>query len=415
MSEPTATLESSTAEVAPGMGVAQVHLRPRKARPFYGRHPWVLDTAVAQVVGSPADGDVVNLVAETGKFVARGIYNSQSRIRVRLMTWNPVEAVNDDFYRHRLEAAVAFRGSLGLNDPQGAARLVFSDADGLSGLIVDRYAQWLSVQVNALGMATRMPSLVPMLVELTQPRGIIVRTEKGVPQSEGIALRDGLVWGEMPDGPVFLEENQLRYGIDLAEGQKTGFYLDQRDNRRIAASYMRDRRVLDMFCYSGGFGLNALRHGQAREVIAFDSSAKAIALAKANAELNGVQNIRFEQGDGFDALDGLVAARQKFSAVILDPPKFARSRQAVAEAMRAYHRLNRLAVDLLEPGGILVTCSCSGHVTREDFLYMLVGVAQQTKRDIQILEQRGAAADHPVSATCLETEYLKCFICRVVN
>jgi 23S rRNA (cytosine1962-C5)-methyltransferase len=414
MSESSLELETLSTEVAPGMGVARVILKPRKARPFYGRHPWVLDTAVAQVEGTPADGNVVNLIAETGKFVARGIYNSKSRIRVRLMTWNPVEAVNDALLRHRLETAIAFRQSIGLDSPDGAARLVFSEADGLSGLIVDRYAQWLSIQVNALGMAMRLPSLLPMLVELVQPRGIIVRTEKGVPQSEGIELRDGLIWGEMPDGPVFIEENGLRYGLDLAEGQKTGYYLDQRDNRRVAAEYLHDRRVLDMFCYSGGFALNAMRHGHAREVIAYDSSPKAIALARANAELNSVQNVRFEQGDAFDALDGMIAGRQKFSAVILDPPKFARSRQAVDEAMRAYHRLNRLAVDLLEPGSILVTCSCSGHVTREDFLYMLVGVAQQTKRDIQVLEQRGAAPDHPVSATCLETEYLKCFICRVI-
>jgi 23S rRNA (cytosine1962-C5)-methyltransferase len=167
-----------------------------------------------------------------------------------------------------------------------------------------------------------------------------------------------------------------------------------------------------MFCYSGGFALNASRHGRATEVIAYDTSNKALSLARANAELNGIANVHFEQGDGFDVLDRLVARRQRFGGVILDPPKFARSRQAVDEAMRAYHRLNRLAVELLEPGGILVTCSCSGHVTREDFLHMLSGVAQQTKRDIQILEQRGAAADHPVAATCLETEYLKCFICR---
>jgi 23S rRNA (cytosine1962-C5)-methyltransferase len=396
------------------MGVARVILRPRKARPFYGRHPWVLDTAVSRVEGAPADGDVVDLIAENGKFVARGIYNAQSRIRVRLMTWNPVEAINDDFLRRRLEQSITLRRSLGFDCPEGASRLVFSEADGLSGIIVDRYAQWLSLQLNSLGMAMRLPSIVPMLVDLARPRGIILRSEKGVPQAEGIDLRDGTLWGEMPDGPIFIEENEIRYGIDLAEGQKTGFYLDQRDNRRAAAGYLHGRRVLDMFCYSGGFALNAARHGHASEVVAFDSSPKALLLARANAELNGIANIHFDQGDGFEVLHRLVAGSRKFGGVILDPPKFARSRQAVAEAMRAYHRLNRLAVDLLEPGGILVTCSCSGHVTREDFLYMLVGVAQQTKRDIQILEQRGASADHPVSATCLETEYLKCFICRVV-
>lgn len=413
MSESLSAAEAP-ANLAPGLATAQVILKPRKARPFYGRHPWVLDSAVARVEGSPADGDIVDLIAENDKFVARGFYNSQSRIRVRLMTWNPVEALNEELLKHRLDIAISFRKSLGLDRREGAARLVFSEADGLSGLIVDRYGEWLSVQVNALAMAQRLAILLPLLVEQTHVRGIVARTEKGVPQSEGIDLRDGLVWGQMPDGPVFIEENGLRWGIDLAEGQKTGYYLDQRDNRLAAAGYMQGRRVLDMFCYSGGFALNAAKHGNASEVIAYDSSAKALALAKANLQLNGIPNVHFEQGDGFDTLDRLKAAGQKFGAVILDPPKFARSRQSVDEAMRAYHRLNRLAVDLLTPGGILITCSCSGHVTREDFTYMLVGVAQQTKRDIQILEQRGAAPDHPVAATCLETEYLKCYICRVI-
>jgi 23S rRNA (cytosine1962-C5)-methyltransferase len=290
---------------------------------------------------------------------------------------------------------------------------VFSEADQLSGLVVDRYAQWLSVQVTGLGMARRLDEIVAILRELVHPRGIFIRTEKGVGSAEGIELRDGLYWGEAPHGPAFIEENGIRYGVDLAEGQKTGFYLDQRDNRRVAAGYMHKRRVLDMFCYSGGFALNAVVHGQAREVLAIDASAKAVALARANAELNGVAGVRFEAADCFAALAALVSDGERFGAVVLDPPKFARSRASVDDALRAYHRINRLAVDALEPSGILVTCSCSGHVTREDFLFMLLGVAEQTKRDIQVLETRSAAPDHPLSVTCLETEYLKCFICRV--
>jgi 23S rRNA (cytosine1962-C5)-methyltransferase len=206
----------------------------------------------------------------------------------------------------------------------------------------------------------------------------------------------------------------LTYELDLAEGQKTGFYLDQRENRAAAARYLRDRRVLDMFCYSGGFTMAASAIGGAREVLGVDTSQKAVALAWTNAERNGLNNVRFQCGDGFQTLESLVKAGERFGGVVLDPPKFARSRSAVDEAMRAYHWLNRLAVSLLEPGGILVTCSCSGHVTREDFLYMLVGVAQQTGREIQVLEQRGASSDHPINVACLESEYLKCFICRVV-
>lgn len=374
----------------------------------------MLDSAIEKIEGNPADGDVVDLISEKGKFIARGLLNSRSRIRVRLYSWNAGESLDESFWRGRLENAIQFRRQLGYDDPRGAARLVFSEGDALSGLIVDRYADYLAVQVNALGMAVRLPVIVPILVELTGARGIVLRTERGINRMEGLEHHDGPYWGQAPDGPLEIVENGLRYSVDLTEGQKTGFYLDQRENRKIAAGYLRGLRVLDMFCYSGGFSLAASVLGGAKEVVAVDSSSKAVALAEANARLNGATNIRFQCGEGFETLETLAASDERFDAVILDPPKFARSRRAVQEALQAYHWLNRLALAVLEPGGKLVTCSCSGHVTREDFLYMLVGVARQTHRDIQILENRGAAADHPVLASCLESEYLKCFICRVL-
>ncbi len=394
--------------------MSQVILKPRKARPFYSRHPWVLDSAIDRVVGDPADGDVVDLLCDKEKFIARGIYNSQSRIQVRLYTWNTAEQLDDAFWRRRLETALRFREQLGYNDPQEATRLVFSEGDGLSGLIVDRFADYLAVQVTAKAIAVRLPQIAEMLVEMTGAKGVMIRTERGVTRAEGLELRDGLYCGQMPEGPLTIVENGLQYEVDLAEGQKTGFYCDQRDNRVAAARYFGGRRVLDMFCYSGGFSMAAAAIGKASEVLGVDTSQRAVALARANAERNGLQNVRFQQGDGFQTLQGLIDSGERFGGVVLDPPKFARSRRALEEALRAYHWLNRLGVSLLEPGGILVTCSCSGHVSREDFLYMLVGVAQQTGREIQILEQRGASADHPISATCLESEYLKCFICRVV-
>ena len=374
----------------------------------------MLDSAIDRVEGEAADGDVVDLVSEKGKFVARGLLNSRSRIRVRLYTWNAAQPLDDSFWQSRLEKAVQFRRQLGYDDTAGAARLVFSEGDGLSGLVVDRYADYLAVQANALAIATRLPLIVSSLVELTGARGVLLRTERGISQAEGLEIRDGPYWGLPPGGPLEIVENGLHYSVDLAEGQKTGFYLDQRENRKIAAGYLRDRRVLDMFCYSGGFSLAASALGGAKEVIAVDSSAKALALAEANARLNSVANISFRCGEGFEVLESLARAGERFDAVILDPPKFARRRRALKDALQAYHWLNRLAVAVLEPGGILVTCSCSGHVSREDFLYTLVGVASQTKRDIQILDARGAAPDHPVMWSCLESEYLKCFICRVL-
>jgi 23S rRNA (cytosine1962-C5)-methyltransferase len=410
--------------------VPQVILKPRKARPFYARHPWVLDSAIERVEGSPADGDVVDLLSDKAKFIARGVINSRSRIRVRLYSWDIGEPLDEAFWRRRLEAAVQLRRQLGYDDPAGAARVVFSEGDGLSGLIVDRYADYLAVQVTAQAMAVRLPQIVPMLVELVRPKGIMIRTERGVSRTEGIELRDGPYWGDCPnfrvsengtvpfsqtpDGPLVIVDHGLKYEVDLAEGQKTGFYLDQRENRVAAARYFRDCRVLDAFCYSGGFSLTASALGGAREVLGIDTSLRAVALAESNARRNGIENVRFQQGDGFDALQSLLDAGERFGGVVLDPPKFARSRGALDEALRAYHWLNRLGVALLEPGGFLVTCSCSGHVTREDFFAMLMGVAQQTSREIQVLEQRGPSPDHPVSAACPEGEYLKCFICRVV-
>jgi 23S rRNA (cytosine1962-C5)-methyltransferase len=302
---------------------------------------------------------------------------------------------------------------LGYRDPQGAERLIFSEADGLSGLIVDRYADYLAIEFTALGIIRRQELFLRLLEELLHPRGMVLRSERGAARGEGAHPPHGPCWGHPPEGPVFISEHGIRYGVDICEGQKTGFFLDQRENRLAAARYMRGRRVLDVCCYSGAFALACSLKGHAREVLGIDTSARAIALAQANAELNGVANVHFETADAFSRLPELAADGQRFGAVILDPPKFAQRRESLDAALRAYYQLNRMAVDVLQPDGVLVTCSCSGHVTREDLLHILAEAAQRSGRPIQVLEQRGAAPDHPTSASCLESEYLKCFICRV--
>lgn len=391
----------------------QIILKPHKSGTFAGRHPWVLAKSILPPAQPPKDGEVVDLVLPQGQWIARGIYNGRSHLCVRLYTWNREQPLDDAFWRRRLETALELRRTIGYDDPQGAARLVFSEADGLSGLIVDRYAGHLVVQLTALAMAVRQESIVGLLAELATPQGITVRTDRKIAVAEGMAPHDGPVWGEPLPGSLDLREHGLAYRVDLGEGQKTGYYLDQRQNRLAAAGYLRGRRVLDVCCYVGGFSLAAARLGQAREVLGIDGSHRAIEQARLNAQQNGLDNVRFEVADAFDKLDSLRAAGERFGGVILDPPRFAGSRLSIDHALRAYHRLNRLGVELLEPGGILVTCSCSGRVTREDFRRMLHGVAQKTRRDLQILEQRGASPDHPVHVSCPETEYLKCFICRV--
>ncbi len=397
-----------------GLPTATAILKPKRARPFFGRHPWVLDSAIERLNGTADVGAVVDLATHDGHFVGRGLWNPASRIRVRLYAFDAATRLDDEFFRGRLAAAVALRGHLGLDDRAAAARVVNSEGDDLSGLIVDRYGEYLAVQVTAAALVPRLDAIAAGLDELVRPRGILLRgAERGLAKLEGLHLPDRVIRGVAPGGPVFVAEHGLRFGVDLAEGQKTGWYLDQRDNRLAAARHARGRRVLDAFCYSGGFAVACATAGGARSVLAVDSSAKATALAKANAELNGAANVAVETADAFEKLDALAAAGERFGMVVLDPPKFARSRASVDDALRAYHRVNRVAVGLLEPGGILVTCSCSGSVSRDDFLEMLAGVAQRSRRSIQVLECRGAGADHPVNVSCLEGEYLKCVIARV--
>lgn len=402
-----------------------VRLKPRKARPFFGRHPWVLDAAIASISERPADGDVVDLTTERGEFIARGILNSQSRIRVRLYTWNEDEQLDEAFWRRRIEAAVALRRQLGYIVENGACRLINNEADGLGGLIVDRYGPYLVVHVTALAIERRLDVILPILIDVCRPHGMLVRADEAMSKREGLVLPLAVegespkannilrTWGELPTATIAIDEHSLNYGVDLLGGQKTGFFLDQRENRRVTAGYMRDRSVLDVCCYTGGFSLAAARLGGAREVLGIDTSARAVALATANAERNGLSNVRFEAGDAFKTVAAFGAEGRKFGAVILDPPKFAANRTALPEAFRAYERLNLGAINLLEPGGILVTCSCTGAVTREDFVHMLAEAAARARRPLQILEGRGPAPDHPFSVACLETEYLKCFICRV--
>jgi 23S rRNA (cytosine1962-C5)-methyltransferase len=231
--------------------------------------------------------------------------------------------------------------------------------------------------------------------------------------AEGLELSDGLLWGEPPPRPLIFREHDLQWEADLTEGQKTGGYLDQRDNHRALQRYVAGHRVLDVFCYAGGFGIAALAGG-AKEVLAIDSSEGALQTAQRNAERNGVADRwRAERSDGFKALEKLRDAGEQFDTVVLDPPKLTRTRSALPQALRAYHSLNQLAVSVLKPGGLLVTCSCSGLVTRELLEQMLADVAIPSGRDIRILESRGAAPDHPISPFCPENDYLKCYFCHV--
>jgi 23S rRNA (cytosine1962-C5)-methyltransferase len=393
----------------------RVVLKPRRAQPFFARHPWVFSGAVARVEGDPQPGAEVTLFTEHGEFIARGLFNPHSNIQVRLYGWEARTPLDEAFWSSRLDEAIRLRRDiLKLVGPTSACRLVFSEADGLSGLVVDRYGDWLSVQLTSLALASRRELLMRLLHEKLAPAGIWLRTERGIREAEGLEIADGLLTGDAPPRPLIIEEHGLQYGIDIVEGQKTGFFLDQRDNRLAAARYVRGGRVLDLCCYTAGFAMNAARHGASREVLAIDVSEPALTMARSNTERNGlVESIRFEKSDAFKALENLREAGERFDVIILDPPKLARHSRGVPEALRGYHSLNRLAIEALADDGILVTCSCTGYVERAMFDNMLAEAALSARRRLQILEIRGASADHPTSVTCPETDYLKCYIGRV--
>ena len=395
------------------MTLARVTLRPRQAQPFYGRHPWVYAGAIAGIDGAPADGDVVDLFSHEENFIARGLYNSQSNIRVRLYAWSADAPLDADFFRGRIQAAIRLRDALpGWNGPGRACRLIFSEGDGLSGLTVDRYDRWLVVQFTALALARRRDLLAELLTELLQPEGIYLRTERGIGELEGIELQDGPLCGQTPQEPIAIDEDGIRFLVNLALGQKTGFYLDQRENRRAVARLAAGRRVLDAFCYSGGFALHAARAG-ATSVLGVDASEPALTLAQENARLNELRNLSFVRADVFSQLQALHGAGERFGMIILDPPKFARARNALEEALRGYRRLQIQALRLLERDGILVSCCCSGLITMSMLEDLLAQLASEERRDIQIIERRGQAPDHPVMVTCPESDYLKCLISRV--
>lgn len=393
--------------------MGRVVLAPGRDVPVRGGHPWLFSGAIESVDGDPADGDAVEVVATDGSFLARGLYNGRSQIRVRLYAWEPVP-LDDAFFAGRVADAVRLRTDvLGLGDPAGACRLVFSEGDALSGLTVDRYGSWLSVQFTSLALARRREALLDALEAAIRPTGVVLRTEKGILDDEGLELKDGLVRGTLPDEAITVREGTLDFEVDLRTGQKTGFYLDQRENRVRAATYASGRTVADVCCYSGGFSVAAATAG-AHSVVGVDTSRPALELAARNADRNGVADrTDFVRGDAFRWLENEASAGSRYGMIVLDPPRFARTRRGVRQAIRAYEGLNGLALRCLEPDGILVTCSCSGRVSADDFAGAVATAAAATGRRVQILERRGQAADHPVATTCPESSYLKCLICRV--
>ncbi|HMO36660.1 MAG TPA: class I SAM-dependent rRNA methyltransferase, partial [Gemmatales bacterium] len=330
---------------------AKVILHPRRAKPFYARHPWVFPGAIAEIEGTPKDGEAVEVYSHGGSFIAHGLFNSKSRLRVRLYSWEFDKPINPAFFRARLECAIRLRHEvLQMHGPGTACRLVFSESDGITGLTVDRFDEYLVVQLTSLGLLQFKDAIVQILVDLIQPKGIYLRTERGIGEQEGMELQDGLLWGTLPQEPITIIEHGIQFRVDLSEGQKTGFYLDQRDNHQAVARYAKGRRTLDAFSYIGGFGLHAARAG-AVTVTCVDGSEGAIELGKLNAGINGLSQVQFIRSDVFKYLEQAVQQHERFDLITLDPPKFARSPSAIETALRGYRRLLSLGLQLLDNEG----------------------------------------------------------------
>ncbi len=395
-----------------------LRLKPSRQFPFLARHPWVHAHALAEEGGDLERGQVVDLLDSDGNWVARGVVNPSSRLRIRLYGFDANTELNAEHFCAQIDAAIARRRLTGPMDIGSAERLIFSESDLLSGLIVDRYADCLGVQFTAGGLLRWKDPILQHLKSVLPARSVVVRVDEKTAKHEGIDPTEIESLGScVPEESVTYSQNGLNWEVDLRGGQKTGGYLDQRLNHLAAASYLRGKSVLDVCCYAGGFGLVALKNGAA-SVKAIDSSQSALEHARATVLRNGLDQepygpIEFVQGDCFDELQRMADAAMRFDAVILDPPRFAGSRHQVDTALRAYRRLNSLAVELIPPGGVLVTCSCSGRVSRSDFLNMLLDVGRRKRRDLIILESRGPAPDHPVAISCPESDYLKCIVAQV--
>ena len=388
---------------------ATVVLRRGREKPVRNRHPWIFSGAIARLEGDAQDGDLVRVVDSHGSYLGTGYVNRHSQIAVRLLTWDPRQEIDRAFWRQRLERATGARGQRPLED---ARRLVYAESDRLPGLVVDAYGPWLVMQCLTLGMARRRDEMTSLLAEIAEPAGIYARDDAEVRLQEGLPLEAGLLWGAEPPERIEIVENGHRFLVDIRQGHKTGFYLDQCQNRLRTAAYCGGAEVLNAFAYTGAFGVYAAAAG-AKAVTNVDSSAQALALAAENVACNGLGPQEMVVGDVFQVLRQYRDEGRRFDVIILDPPKFAGSQAEVMAATRGYKDINLLALQLLRTGGILVTFSCSGRVSADLFQKIVFGASVDAGRHAQILEWLAQAPDHPVLLTFPESAYLKGLLCRV--
>lgn len=394
------------------MEKAQLNLQPGREKSLLRWHPWIFSGAVASVHGEPEPGATVEVLSSRGEFLAQTAYSPQSQIRARVWSWQRDDKIDASFFRERLQSAVQLRE--GLENETDAYRLVHAESDGLPGLVVDKYGKNLVIQILSWGAEYWRDTIVDELKQLFNPAAIWERSDVEVRKLEGLPERTGPVSGNLAASRIQIIEHHLKYNVDLAGGHKTGFYLDQRENRLTARGLAAGRDVLDCFSYTGGFAANALKGG-AKSVTLVEDSAEALVLAKENLALNGLDgdNAEFINGDAFQVLRRFRDERRQFDLVILDPPKFAPIKAQAERAARGYKDINLLAFKLLRPGGLLVSFSCSGGVDAPLFQKILAGAALDAGVDARILRRLSQGPDHPVALNFPEGEYLKGLVVQV--
>ena len=389
---------------------ASLRLRAGRERSLKRRHPWIFSGSVARVAGRPEPGDTVVVEASDGTFLAHAAYSPSSQIVARVWSFDEGDVVDDAFVAHRITTSAMRRSPLLART--NAARLVFSEADGVPGLIADRYGAFVVVELTTAGAERWRDTIAESLAGLPGVEGVYERSDIDVRRREGLEQRVGRLRGVEPPDLLSIEEDGATYAVDVRRGHKTGFYLDQRESRRAIADLAAGRRVLDVFAYTGAFSVVAARTGAA-STTSIDSSGPALALAARNLERNGCPPGELVEADAFSDLRRLRAQAERFDMIILDPPKLAHRADQVERSTRAYKDLNLIAFQLLQPGGILVTFSCSGLLDDLLFQKVVAGAALDARRDARIIGRLHQASDHPVHLAIPETSYLKGLICQV--
>ena len=388
--------------------MATVFLNRGKEQRVYSGHPWVFRSDIERVDGAYEDGDVVRVATARGQFLAMAVYNPRSQISLRILSRRE-EPIDGAFIRARVKRALDYRR---LFADLHSCRLIFAESDGLPAVIADAFGDVIALQVLCLGMERFKQEIVDALVDELHPCGIYERNDVPVRRLEGLEQQTGLLYGEVPER-VEMVENGVHFWVDVREGQKTGFFLDQKENRAAIAPFVKDARVLDCFTHTGSFALHAARYG-ASDVIGVDISDFACEFATENARLNGVEDrVHFECANAFDYLRAAQDHHEQFDVVILDPPAFTKTRSAVDSALRGYKEINLRGMKLVRDGGFLVTCSCSHHVLPPMFYGVVQDAAKDAHVQLRQIEQRTQGRDHPILPASPETQYLKCGIYQV--